>query len=51
MSAINNHLLKELADKYYSQLEDMVNYLASRCVGDSEASLVFNSGKVTIKLK
>ena len=43
--------LKDLALKYYDQLEAIVNALAEKSTGGEEASLVFGSGKVTIKLK
>jgi hypothetical protein len=38
-------------NKYYTQLEDMVNELASKCVGGEEVTVAFTAGKVTIKLK
>ena len=47
----SNYVLKELALKYYDQLEAIVNDLAEKSTGGEEASLVFNMGKVTIKLK
>ena len=43
--------LKDLALKYYDQLEAIVNDLAEKTTGGEEASLVFGNGKVTIKLK
>ena len=47
----NNYVLKDLALKYYDQLEAIVNDLAEKSTGGEEASLVFGNGKVTIKLK
>ena len=47
----SNYVLKELALKYYDQLEAIVNDLAEKSTGGEEASLVFGNGKVTIKLK
>jgi len=43
--------LKDLVMKHYGQLEAIVNDLAEKCIGGEEASIVFNMGKVTIKLK
>ncbi len=47
----SNYVLKDLALKYYDQLEAIVNDLAEKSTGGEEASLVFNMGKVIIKLK
>lgn len=47
----NSFVLKDLALKYYDQLEAIVNDLAEKSTGGEEASLVFGNGKVTIKLK
>ena len=47
----SNYVLKDLALKYYDQLEAIVNDLAEKSTGGEEASLVFSNGKVTIKLK
>ena len=47
----NTFVLKDLALKYYDQLEAIVNDLAEKSTGGEEASLVFGNGKVTIKLK
>lgn len=44
-------VLKDLALKYYDELEPIVNNLASKCTGGEEASLVFPAGKIIIKLK
>ena len=44
-------LLKEVVDRYYNDLQDMVNDLAVKSVGGEEVSVNFPSGKVTIKLK
>ena len=44
-------LLKDLVDKYYSELNGIVNDLAEKCTGGEEVSIVFPSGRVTIKLK
>ena len=44
-------LLKDLVDKYYSDLNSMVNNLAEKCTGGEEVSIVFPNGRVTIKLK
>ena len=46
-----NYALKDLALKYYDQLEAIVNDLAEKSIGGEEASLVFGNGKVIIKLK
>ena len=46
-----NYPLKDLALKYYDDLESIVNDLATKCAGGEEASLVFPSGKITIKLR
>ena len=43
--------LKDLALKYYDDLEAIVNDLATKCAGGEETSLVFPSGKITIKLR
>lgn len=49
---MNNSLdLKEVAFKYYNDMEAIVNDLASRCLGDSEVSFNYPAGKVTIKIK
>ena len=45
-----SYSLKDLALKYYDDLESIVNDLASKCTGGEETSLVFPSGKITIKL-
>ena len=47
----SNYVLKDLALKYYDQLEAIVNDLAEKSTGGEETSLVFGNGKVTIKLK
>ena len=47
----SNYVLKDLALKYYDQLEAIINDLAEKSTGGEEASLVFGNGKVTIKLK
>ena len=47
----SNYVLKDLALKYYDQFEAIVNDLAEKSTGGEETSLVFNTGKVTIKLK
>lgn len=44
-------VLKDLALKYYDELEAIVNDLASKCTGGEEASLAFSAGKIIIKLK
>lgn len=44
-------VLNEIADKYYTQLEAMVNDLANKCIGGEETKIVFNNGTVTFKLK
>jgi hypothetical protein len=44
-------LLKDLVDKYYSELNSIVDDLAKKCTGGEEVSVVFPSGRVTIKLK
>ncbi len=46
-----NYPLKDLALKYYDTLEPIINDLAQKCTGGEETSLVFPTGKVTIKLK
>lgn len=47
----HNYPLKDLALKYYDDLEAIVNDLATKCAGGEETSLVFPSGKITIKLR
>lgn len=47
----NNLLFKNLIRKYYDTLDAMLNDLASQTVGGEEVSVVFNAGKITIKLK
>ena len=47
----HSYPLKDLALKYYDDLEAIVNDLALKCAGGEEASIVFPSGKITIKLK
>ena len=47
----SSYVLKDLALKYYDNLEAIVNDLASKCTGDEECKLSFDSGTVTIKLK
>ena len=44
-------VLKDLALKYYDELEAIVNDLASKCIGGEETSLAFPAGKIIIKLK
>lgn len=44
-------VLKDLALKYYDDLEPVVNDLASKCTGGEETSLVFPAGKIIIKLR
>ena len=44
-------LLKEIASKYYKDLETMVNDLAVKCTGGEEAKVVFDNGTVIIKLR
>ena len=47
----NSFVLKDLALKYYDDLESIVNDLASKCTGGEECKLSFGSGTVIIKLK
>ena len=47
----SSYVLKDLALKYYDDLEAIVNDLASKCTGDEECKLSFDSGIVIIKLK
>ena len=47
----NSFVLKDLALKYYDDLEPIVNDLASKCTGGEECKLTFTMGSVTIKLK
>ena len=47
----NSFVLKDLALKYYNDLELIVNDLASKCTGGEECKLSFSSGTVIIKLK
>ena len=47
----SSYVLKDLALKYYDELEPIVNDLASKCTGGEEASLVFPAGKIIIKLR
>jgi hypothetical protein len=44
-------LLRDLIDKYYTELDDIVNDLAQKCTGGEEVSVMFPNGRVTIKLK
>ena len=46
-----NFVLKDLALKYYDDLEAIVNDLASKCTGGEECKLSFSSGTIIIKLK
>ena len=48
---MNKLLLSELVEKYYPQLNEMMNYLAHKGIGGEEAKVVFPAGSVTIKLK
>ena len=48
---MSKYLLKEMVEKYYNQLDGMVNDLAVKCTGGEEATLSFPLGKITIKLK
>ena len=48
---MNYFLLEEAVGKYYQPLQDIINELASRCWADSEATLNFPAGSITIKLK
>ena len=43
-------LLKEVVNKYYTELNDMINDLAQKCTGGEEVTIVLQNGKVTIKL-
>ena len=43
--------LKDVADKYYTELDAIVKDLAMGCTGGEEVKLVFPLGSVTIKLK
>ncbi len=47
----NSFVLKDLALKYYDDLEAIVNDLASKCTGGEECRLGFSNGTVTIKLR
>ena len=51
MTAKSNYVLKDLALKYYDELEMIVNDLSLKCAGGEEATLSFTSGSVTIKLR
>jgi hypothetical protein len=48
---MNKLVLREIADKYYNQLNDMLNDLAYKCTGGEEMTMAFPSGKIIIKLK
>lgn len=48
---MNRFILEEVAEKYYQPLQDIISKLASRCWADSEATLNFPEGSITIKLK
>lgn len=48
---MNNLVLEEVVNKYYKDLESMVNNLATKCTGGEETKVVFLNGTVTIKLK
>lgn len=47
----SSYVLKDLALKYYDDLEAIVNDLASKCIGGEECRLSFSSGTITIKIK
>jgi hypothetical protein len=47
---MSKFLLNEIADKYYTQLNSMVDDLAQKCTGGEQVTVSFPSGKVTIKL-
>ena len=47
----SSYVLKDLALKYYDDLESIVNDLASKCSGGEECKLSSGSGTITIKLK
>lgn len=44
-------LLKEIANRYYGDLEAMINDLAVKCTGGEETKIVFPNGMITIKLR
>ena len=45
------YVLKDLALKYYDDLEAIVNDLASKCTGGEDARLSFPNGRIIIQLK
>lgn len=48
----NNRVLREaVIYKYYSQLQEMFNDLATKCSGGEEITLNFVSGKIKLSLK
>jgi len=47
----SSYVLKDLALKYYDDLEAIVNDLASKCTGGEECRLGFSNGTITIKLR
>ena len=47
----SNYMLKDLALKYYEQLEPIVDDLSVKCTGGEETRLVFPNGTITIKLR
>ena len=48
---MNKLVLEEVANRYYKDLESMVNNLATKCTGGEETKIAFPNGTVTIKLK
>ena len=48
---LNNYHVKDVVNKYYDVLEEMINDLASVCMGGEQATITFPAGKVTIELK
>lgn len=47
----HSYPLKDLAFKYYDDLEAIVNDLALKCTGGEEHRLSFPNGTIIIKLK
>ena len=46
----NSLVLREIAERHYDYLNNMINDLANKCIGGEETTIVFPAGKITIKL-
>ena len=45
------YYLKDLINKYYDPMEQMMLDLSSKCIGGEQITINFPSGSITIKLK